>query len=319
MSKKHKMMKYLKFSGSMLAALSILFVVYRLYETGVEREGFENHYQTYLSLFLLSSLAIFNNFINAFAWKQYIDFFSGEKNSTYVLSCIYLKANIQKYLPGNVVQYAGRNLLAKEYGISQKSIAAASVMELVWISVSAVFFCAVISLQNMRTVIRQLWSNMIIKENIKFFFALSVIVLLLGLAVLGRSKYKQTICAYLNRKFLIVLGITGLIYIFNFIVSGLLLSLIFLLIMHCEISYVSIASTNVLAWLAGYMVPGSPGGIGIREAVLILLLGTEYSKGTVTLAAVLLRICGIVGDFFSYLTALCLELLEHKRKSRHVS
>ena len=319
MSKKQIVMRCLKFLGNILAVFSILFVAYRLYEMDFEWDGFENHFQTYLFLFLLSFLAIFNNFINAFAWKKYIDFFSGEKNNVFVLSGIYLKANIQKYLPGNVVQYAGRNLLAKEYGISQKSIAAASVMELIWISVSAVFFSVVISLQNTKIVIRQLWSHQIVKENIKIFLALSVIILFIGFVVLKTSKDKKMIVSYLNRTFFILLGVTGLIYISNFIISGLLLFLILVLILHCEVSYISIASTNVLAWLAGYIVPGSPGGIGIRETVLILLLGTEHSRGTVTLAAVLLRVCGIAGDFFSYLMVLCVEFFKTKRKTRYVS
>lgn len=317
MNKKHIMVKFLKFSGKMLAVLSILFIGYRLYEMDFEWDGFENHFQTYL--FLLSFLTVFNNFINAYAWKKYIDFFSGNRNNTFTLVGIYLRANIQKYLPGNVVQYAGRNLLAKEYGISQKSIAAASVMELVWISISAVFFSVVISWQNTMLVIRQLWSNQAVKENIKIFFALGALLLFAGFVVLGRSKYKKITFSCLNRKFLVLLGVTGLIYTFNFIVSGILLFLIFRLILHCEVAYVSVASTNVLAWLAGYVVPGSPGGIGIREAVLILLLGTEYTKGGVTLAAVLLRICGIVGDVFSYLLTVCLELIAMKRKSRYVS
>lgn len=319
MNKKHIMVKGLKFLGNMLAVFSVLFIVYRLLEMDFTWDGFENHFQTYLFLFLLSFLVMFNNFINAYAWKKYIDFFSDKKNNTFILVCTYLKANIQKYLPGNVVQYAGRNLLAKEYGISQKSIVAASVMELIWISVSAVFFSVVISLRNTRTVLRKLWENLAVKENIHLVSGLGVVILIVGLVFLGYFVRKGFVYPYFNRKLLRLLVITSLIYIAGFLISGLLLSLIFVLILHCGVSYVTVASANVLAWLAGYIVPGSPGGIGIKEVVLVLLIGTEYAKGAVTLAAVLLRICGIVGDVLSYLMTLCLELFAAKRRSGYVS
>lgn len=317
MDKKRIVIKYFKVLGNILAAISIFFVIYRLYKMDFDWRGYENKYQLYIFTFLFSFLVLFNNFMNAYAWKRYVDFFSGVKNSRFQLVNIYLKANIEKYLPGNVIQYAGRNLLAKEYGVSQKSIVAASIMELLWISVSAIFFSILISIQNVKIVGKQLWSNPVAKSNIVILMVLSVVIVFALSIVLRKTKYWGLIRSYFNRRFLSLLGETFIIYVINFGLSGLLLSLIFR-ILHCKINFINIASANILAWLAGYVVPGSPGGIGIREAVLILLLSVEYSKGVVALAAVLLRVCGIVGDFLSYFMVLWLEVSK-KRKTRYVS
>jgi uncharacterized membrane protein YbhN (UPF0104 family) len=55
-----------------------------------------------------------------------------------------------------------------------------------------------------------------------------------------------------------------------------------------------------LAWLAGFIVPGAPGGIGIREAVFIALFGRELGEGTAAGLAVLLRVITSVGDVMTF-------------------
>lgn len=310
----HKVMKHIKTFGKILAAISIIFVAYSLYEIDFDWNYFDNPRQTFLFVFLLSFLAVINNYINAYAWKKYVDFFAGVKNDTFTVIDVYLKANIEKYLPGNVIQYAGRNLLGKSRGISQKSIAVASVMELLWISISAIIFSFMISLQNTKSVINQLWTSPEIKRNIIVLSVFAILILPIIIIFCIKTKYLNILWPYLNRKFFILNIITFGLYAMNYMIAGLLLSLIFILILRCKVNYVNITSTNVLAWLAGYVVPGSPGGIGVREAVLILLLGTEYSKDIVALAAILLRICGIIGDFLSYLMTISLEFFRNKGK-----
>ena len=91
---------------------------------------------------LLSWFGVAGNYINAYVWKLYIDFFSQKRNDTRPIQKVYLKSNIAKYLPGNILQYADRNILGSQLGIGHKSIAAASVMELAVIVVSAVLFAA---------------------------------------------------------------------------------------------------------------------------------------------------------------------------------
>lgn len=313
MNEKHLVMKFIKFLGKVLVIISLLFVVYRLYKMDFEWDYFSNPYRVIGIIFLLSFLALLNNFINAYVWKKYIDYFSGIKHDISRIISIYLKANIEKYLPGNIVQYAGRNLLGKNEGIDQKSLAISSIMELVGISIAAVIFSFVVSLENTLSVIKQLWSNVEIRRTIIVLICLAVIILVACLIVCVRTRYLKAIRSYLKRELICLSIFAFLLYCINYIISGVLSSLIFILILHCNVDYFQIASTNVLAWLAGYVVPGSPGGIGIREAVLILLLGTEYSMETVTMSAVILRICGVIGDFLSYIMAVCLDFY-NKRK-----
>lgn len=318
MNNKHQIMRYFKFLGNILAIFSVAFIIYRLYEMDFDWGAYDKNYQTYIILFFLSFMAVFNNFINGYAWKKYVDFFDGTRYDTFDLVNVYLRANIEKYMPGNIVQYAGRNLLAKCYGINQKSVAAASVLELVWICVSAVIFSVMLSLQNVRVVIEQLWSNPAVRKSVIILFGAGIAILLVGVVILKSTKYWRRACSYINKTFVLLISRTFVLYILNFLISGLLLSCIFGLVLHCEMDFIDIASTNILSWLAGYVVPGSPGGIGVREAVLIILLGSVYPKEIVVLAAVLMRICSIAGDFFSYFLALCLDHFRKKGRTRDV-
>ena len=54
-----------------------------------------------------------------------------------------------------------------------------------------------------------------------------------------------------------------------------------------------------LAFLLGYIVPGAPGGIGIREVIMVGLFSTTIGAGPALGIAVLLRFASIVGDFLS--------------------
>jgi len=50
------------------------------------------------------------------------------------------------------------------------------------------------------------------------------------------------------------------------------------------------------AWLAGFLVPLAPGGIGVREAVLLALAGSADRGGAVLAFALLLRAVTLLGD-----------------------
>lgn len=50
------------------------------------------------------------------------------------------------------------------------------------------------------------------------------------------------------------------------------------------------------AWLIGFLVVLAPGGLGVREATLVVLIAPQLGLGTATLVAVVLRLANVVGD-----------------------
>jgi len=66
----------------------------------------------------------------------------------------------------------------------------------------------------------------------------------------------------------------------------------------------TIIGLYLLAWLAGFLAPGAPSGLGIREAVMMMFLtGLVYDD--ILLAALIIhRVVTMVGDVFAYFIGL---------------
>ena len=57
----------------------------------------------------------------------------------------------------------------------------------------------------------------------------------------------------------------------------------------------------ILSWIVGFIVPGAPGGIGIREFVITLLLPMGMNAQMVLFGVVVYRLINIIGDIFGLL------------------
>ena len=64
----------------------------------------------------------------------------------------------------------------------------------------------------------------------------------------------------------------------------------------------------ILAWLCGLVIIGAPGGIGVREVVLIFLLRRIIPETELFIIVVLHRFCTISADVISFI----LEILKEK-------
>ncbi len=58
-------------------------------------------------------------------------------------------------------------------------------------------------------------------------------------------------------------------------------------------------SANYISVFIGFVTPGAPGGIGVREAVLIKMMSPFFQEDLIILAAVTHRIILILGDLFA--------------------
>lgn len=68
-----------------------------------------------------------------------------------------------------------------------------------------------------------------------------------------------------------------------------------------------IVSGYVIAWVLGFVIPGASGGIGVRELVITLLLGSVVGTEMVLTLSVIHRLITILGDFLAYLVMLILR------------
>jgi uncharacterized membrane protein YbhN (UPF0104 family) len=65
----------------------------------------------------------------------------------------------------------------------------------------------------------------------------------------------------------------------------------------------AIIGLYLLAWLAGFITPGAPSGLGVREMVMMMFLGDFVSVTILTAAMVIHRLLTVAGDIGAYVFA----------------
>jgi uncharacterized membrane protein YbhN (UPF0104 family) len=85
----------------------------------------------------------------------------------------------------------------------------------------------------------------------------------------------------------------------------------------CPFGYV--ISVFAASWLVGFITPGAPGGIGVRETALILGLTPAAGEPLSVAVALLARIMSLIGDllFFSLACVVRVNQLEHSGPMAH--
>lgn len=70
------------------------------------------------------------------------------------------------------------------------------------------------------------------------------------------------------------------------------------------------------AWIAGYLLPGAPGGLGVREALMIALLGSVLGAGTAIGVSVTMRLATVLGDGLAFLVAATIKPAQASPKNQ---
>jgi len=255
----------------------------------------------YLLLFIfLYSLTIF---CFSFSWKLILEFLSQEKLSYTNVIEVYTKANLAKYIPGKVVYLAVRNLLGNRYGWKQSIILMSNVLEIFFLFLTTCLVSLVLTHKDFIDVILLIYKK--IKGKFIFSFIIIIFMFILGgvlYLLIKKRDYIRELKKILTWDFLILSIKIFIINSIAFFISGLILFLIYSFVMgiHVENSQIiKIITSYILSWMGGFVNPGAPGGIGIRETILILLLASTCGSSTTLMAVLLHRLVSVTGDLLA--------------------
>ena len=203
-----------------------------------------------------------------------------------------------KYLPGNIGQYLGRVFIAREIGIPASVTANTMLIEILWgvgagaglTLISLIFFVDSRALGfqfgplELALVIALLMFLPWFIVNLLNRFAPSLAKRLSGGGLIKAPR-------------LITALVVALIFLVNFGIMGVILK--FQAVWFFDVTGGSIFQLTCLfavAWVAGYIVPGAPGGLGVREAMMVLVLSPVLGPGAATGLSLTLRLTTILGD-----------------------
>ncbi len=179
------------------------------------------------------------------------------------MHAIYGRGVLTKYLPGSVFQYASRQVEGARAGLDHRTLAKASVAEIV-LHLPASLTAGGLAL----TIAR--WP---------VFFGL-IVPTLAFTALRARNSFVRAVALQITAFACFAAAATaiGAALLPNPATLGLF------------------AAIFLLSWLAGFLIPVAPGGLGVREAALLVLAGGQYPAASLLACVLSLRIASIIGD-----------------------
>ena len=213
-----------------------------------------------------------------------------------------------KYLPGNVGQHLGRIHMAREIGIPISVTLSTMLYEIVLgISIGAglALLSLVFFIDGHVLGLRFGWAQlglMVLFLTFLFWFGIFFLSKFMP-ALTKRLSVKYKIIAHPPTTHIAVM----LLFFISFFITGLILKLQALWFFNVGTASVfELTCLFSIAWIAGYLVPGAPAGLGVREAMMVLVLSPVLGAGaavglsltfrlTTTLADAVAFVIGILG------------------------
>lgn len=223
---------------------------------------------------------------------------------------------IAKYVPGNIGQYLGRAAVSFANGIPAQAFAITLVLETLLVVVAALAVgvgTAVFSTIGLDLVRSKLWQ-------------LSVILILAAGIAGGLLMFRELAPQLLRRVAPRHASLLGnqilpprnrlvrafiLYCLANLCVGSGLVILAHWLLPDSEHATALLVGCSALAWVVGFATPGAPAGLGVREGLLLLMLGPVFTPALAGILIIALRLATTLGDVLWFLAGLLLMPRRH--------
>lgn len=297
--------KKLKIIGNLLVVAAILLLVKKLCNYDIDYTLLI----TQKNMIIVTLMTLFygvNVFICAFPWFNFVKIFEGMKLSFFEVASIYTKANLLKYIPGNVLQYIGRNELAIRSKIAHTKVAFATGCDIVS-NLGAVFILVLIFSGDEIV-------NIAKSYDIKLVIAVAFLIIIILIVLFFVFLKKKSIITEDKLKEFINASILNIIfYIAINLFSSVLFIIILMEIAQEEVySYGIVVGAFLLSWIVGFIIPGAPGGIGIREAMITFLLAGFVPEESIVVSILTYRLITTIGDLIGFFIAAMLQRVHEK-------
>ena len=223
---------------------------------------------------------------------------------------VYLMAQFAKYIPGNVGHHIGRVVMAKNLGIPVSTTIATMMLEVI-LGVATAAMLAAVGLAGCDTELfhgfaaKYLWALLIPGA------ALLVFGTMFAIALINRTcsgLLKRIGLERIPRPGASTLVLAATLFMIIFLLLGFVLKMQAAGLFGVgKASIITITCLFAASWLAGYVVPGAPAGLGVREAVMLALFTPLFGAPVTIGLGVTLRFSTLLGDALAFLLGLCIR------------
>jgi len=293
--------KLVKLAGHLVVILALAFVVKKMTDMDIKLSDMRS--PRVIAAFAVSfTVQTAQIIIACWSWLMLSRLLSGRKIPYSAAMPVFTRSNIYKYLPGNVFQYVGRNRLAADMGISHVDVACATVLDVFF----CVFWTGTVSVLLLGSRLPELMEKY--GRNLLLAGAAGVLLLLAAFAVI-RFKFRSRVKGYISRysrafdkaerpKLLF-----AVFYYFahNIVSAGMYFTCMALMVPQAGIrEQLALTGAFLFAWIIGFVTPGAPGGIGIREGVMLFVCGDKFAD-RIILFVLVMRIASVFADVAAFL------------------
>ena len=296
------MKKIVKICGNIVMLLAIAFIIKKFIDMDIDFAQLKSP-SVILALtisFIIQTVIVV---MGCFPWLVFTRSLSGKKIPFSEAMPVYTQSNIYKYLPGNVFQYVGRNKLASDMQISHVDVACATVFDIFFCVFSTGIISAVLLGGTIAKLIEKYGKNFLVIGTAGIVI-LAVVILILY--VKFKDKFSQYILRYSkafrgSNRFEVLKGV--LYYFLQNTVSAVMYFISMKLIFGSTSDdfslLITLTGAFMFAWIIGFITPGAPGGIGIRESVMIFVFGEAHEE--IMLFVLAMRISSILADIMAFI------------------
>ncbi len=266
--------------GAAVAGTGVLFVAVRLRNYSVHIEMSRLGPDMWIWLTGFSFIYGAGNILLALGWCDIMHHLKCKACKMWTVK-VYGMTQLAKYIPGNVMHFAGRLAVGLSAGLPGKTLTQSMAWELGLLTLAG----SILGVLALPLLYAKLSLPMCL-----FLFLFTTCST--GAMLWIRFSYLVTRAF---TCFICFLGLSGLLF------DGLLYVVQTPALAH-TFPWLTLCGAYAIAWLIGFLTPGAPAGVGIREIVLLFLLKTVVQESDLLLAVMLGRVVTVVGDTLFFAT-----------------
>lgn len=302
---------WLQRAGNLVAAISVLFFLYlAIASPGVFRYIEADFASNGLHLIFAAAIYVIGMGFGALAWLALVRATGEHMASITAIKTMFL-SQAAKYMPGNVAHHVGRVILARRHGLNTNNILFSMFMETVWV----IAIASMLALIALWSVGSSIFNH--ISQIPKWWVLAGLGSIAMLAPVIGHKFFEYVAHRWARRKGMEIpviempplrtLWLVSLLYVANYLILGLILKIIAESIFHCHDANILLMSgIFAVAWIVGFITPGAPAGLGVREIILVAALTPIYDQQLAIGIAATLRMVTVLGDALGFLLGLAL-------------
>lgn len=285
--------------GSILAICACILLVREALSLINDQQINADNFPSCKSILAASGLYILAFVALVLAWNMICLGVTREKRFK-LYAKINLMSQIAKYLPGNVGHILGRIYLWNRYDLRLRDGNIATAAEIAGTLISGIIvsssYLFVFEVQPDAFALPEKIASIMF---LVAFVSAAALVLRKKLRIIYIRNFSLAIAIYI--VVFVLVGFANSLLLFNLDFSGVSMT---------DVMRVVCAVT--VGWVLGFVTPGAPAGIGIRELTILQLLSDRFPDEHILIAVGAFRLINVIGDAVAWLIGLALTVKDDR-------